>query len=62
MISIAALTTSVPTTIDLMGFILPKTREIMSWKHTIMNGLAAVYRSIAGLVSTTRFAYNGSTL
>ena len=32
----------VPTTIDRIGFILPHVLVMMSWKQTMMNGLAAV--------------------
>ena len=51
-----------PTIIERIGFILPNSFVTRSWKHTMTNGLAAVYRSIAGLASTTRLMYSGSTL
>ena len=52
----------VPTIIERIGFIFPNVFEMISWKHTITNGLAAVYRSMAGLASTVFFTYSGSTL
>ena len=42
LISIATAMITVPTTIDRIGRSLPKVREMISWKQTMTNGLAAV--------------------